>query len=52
MPKIAASKPCEDTALQENEGMLALGRKPGFKIFRSAEPGEMELTIGLRSNKF
>ena len=40
------------TVLQENEGMLALGRKLGFKIFKSAETGEMELAIDLRSNKF
>lgn len=40
------------TVLQENQGMLALGRKLGFKISRSAEPGEMELTIDLSSNKF
>ena len=38
------------TVLQKNEGMLALGRKLGFKISRSAEPGEMELTIDLRSS--
>jgi acetyltransferase len=40
------------TVLQENQGMLALGRKLGFKISRSAEPGEMELTIDLSSSKF
>jgi acetyltransferase len=40
------------TVLQENDGMLALGRKLGFKISKSAEPGEMELTINLRSTKF
>ncbi len=40
------------TVLQENQGMLALGRKLGFKISRSAEPGEMELTIDLSSIKF
>jgi len=32
--------------------MLALGRKLGFKISRSEEPGEMELTIDLRSITF
>ena len=40
------------TVLQENQGMLALGRKLGFKISRSQEPGEMELTIDLKSSKF
>jgi len=40
------------SVLQENEGMLALGRKLGFKVSRSSEPGEMELTIDLRSTKF
>jgi len=40
------------TVLQENQGMLALGRKLGFKISRSQEPGEMELTIDLTSSKF
>jgi RimJ/RimL family protein N-acetyltransferase len=40
------------TVLQENQGMLALGRKLGFKISRSQEPGEMELTIDLRSITF
>ncbi|MGD8769948.1 MAG: bifunctional acetate--CoA ligase family protein/GNAT family N-acetyltransferase [Desulfobacterales bacterium] len=40
------------TVLQENQGMLALGRKLGFKISKSAEPGEMELTIDLRHSKF
>ena len=38
------------TVLQENEGMLALSRKLGFKISRSVEPGEMELTIDLKSS--
>jgi len=38
------------TVLQDNEGMLALGRKLGFKISRSVEPGEMELTIDLKSS--
>ena len=37
--------------MQENEGMLALGRKLGFEISRSAEPGEMALTIDLLSSK-
>jgi acetyltransferase len=37
------------TVLQENQGMLALGRKLGFKISKSQEPGEMELTIDLKS---
>lgn len=40
------------TVLQENDGMLALGRKLGFKISRSQEPGEMELTIDLKSSNF
>jgi hypothetical protein len=40
------------TVLQENQGMLALGRKLGFKISKSEEPGEMELTIDLRSITF
>jgi acetyltransferase len=37
------------TVLQENQGMLALGRKLGFKISKSQEPGEMELSIDLKS---
>jgi acetyltransferase len=40
------------SVLQENQGMLALGRKLGFKISKSQEPGEMELTIDLRSITF
>jgi acetyltransferase len=40
------------TVLQENQGMLALGRKLGFKISKSQEPGEIELTIDLTSSKF
>ncbi len=35
--------------LRENTGMLALGRKLGFKASRTDEPGELELTIDLRS---
>ncbi len=37
--------------LQENECMLALGRRLGFKISRSRESCEMELTIDLLSSK-
>lgn len=40
------------TVLKENQGMLALGRKLGFKISESKEPGEMELTIDLRFSSF
>jgi acetyltransferase len=40
------------TVLQENQGMLALGRKLGFKISKSQEPSEMELTIDLTQSKF
>jgi len=40
------------TVLHENKGMLALGRKLGFNISRSEEPGEMALTIDLKSNHF
>jgi len=53
--KIAKNRGIETvwgTVLQENQGMLALGRKLGFKISRSQEPGEMELTIDLRSITF
>ena len=53
--KIAKNRGIETvwgTVLQENQGMLALGRKLGFKISRSEEPGEMELTIDLRSSNF
>lgn len=35
--------------LRQNRGMLALGRNLGFSISGSQEPGEMELTIDLRS---
>ena len=38
--------------LHENTGMQALARKLGFKLSRSDEPGEMELTIDLRSVDF
>ena len=53
--KIAKNRGVETvwgTVLQENLGMLALGRKLGFKISKSEEPGEMELTIDLRSITF
>jgi acetyltransferase len=53
--KIAKNRGIETvwgTVLQENQGMLALGRKLGFKISKSEEPGEMELTIDLRSITF
>jgi acetyltransferase len=35
--------------LRENTGMLALGRKLGFKASRTDGPGELELAIDLRS---
>ena len=35
--------------LRENTQMLALGRKLGFNASRTDEPGELELTIDLRS---
>ena len=35
--------------LRENTQMLALGRKLGFSASRTDEPGELELTIDLRS---
>jgi acetyltransferase len=38
--------------LQENTGMRALARKLGFKISRSDEPSELELTIDLTSVDF
>ena len=38
--------------LQENTGMQALARKLGFKVSRSGEPGELELTIDLKSVDF
>jgi acetyltransferase len=38
--------------LRENTGMLALGRKLGFKVSKSDEPGELELTIDLKSVTF
>jgi hypothetical protein len=37
---------------KDEERMLTLCRKPGFKIFRSAKPGEIELTINLKPTKF
>ncbi|UCD91235.1 MAG: hypothetical protein JSW04_07405 [Desulfobacterales bacterium] len=53
--KIAQNRGIETVwgaVLPENKGMLALGRKLGFKISRSAEPGEMELTIDLKPSSF
>jgi acetyltransferase len=38
--------------LPENTGMQALARKLGFKVSRSDEPGELELTIDLKSVDF
>ena len=38
--------------LHENTGMQALARKLGFKVSRSDEPGELELTIDLKSVEF
>jgi acetyltransferase len=38
--------------LQENTGMQALARKLGFEVSRSGEPGELELTIDLKSVDF
>jgi hypothetical protein len=35
--------------LRENSGMVALDRKLGFEVSRTDEPGEIELTIDLRS---
>jgi acetyltransferase len=35
--------------LRENTGMLALGKKLGFKVSKTDEPGEMELTIQLET---
>jgi acetyltransferase len=35
--------------LRENTQMLALGRKLGFGLSKTDEPGELELTIDLRS---
>ncbi len=35
--------------LRENTQMLALGRKLGFNVSKTDEPGELELTIDLRS---
>jgi acetyltransferase len=40
------------TVLKTNESMLALGRKLGMKTSRYSEPGEVELTIDLKSSKF
>jgi len=38
--------------LRENTGMVALGRKLGFEVSRTDEPGELELTIELKSIDF
>jgi acetyltransferase len=38
--------------LHENTGMRALARKLGFKVSRSDEPSELELTIDLKSVDF
>jgi acetyltransferase len=38
--------------LRENTQMLALARKLGFNVFRSDEPGELQLTIDLGSLHF
>ena len=38
--------------LRENTQMIALGRKLGFKSSRTDEPGELELSIDLRSVQF
>jgi acetyltransferase len=38
--------------LRENTGMIALGRKLGFKASRTVAPGEFELTIELKSTDF
>jgi len=38
--------------LPENTGMLALARKLGFKVSKSDEPGELNLTIDLKSVDF
>jgi len=38
--------------LPENTGMLALARKLGFKVSKSDEPGELEVTIDLKSVDF
>jgi len=38
--------------LRENTGMVALGRKLGFEVSRTDEPGELELTIELKSVDF
>jgi acetyltransferase len=35
------------SVLAENKGMLALGRKLGFTITRSSQPGEFELTLDM-----
>lgn len=37
------------TVLPENTQMLALGRKLGFRVSRTPEPGEFELSADLRS---
>ncbi len=38
--------------LHENTGMQALARKLGFKVSRSDEPGELKLTIDLKTVDF
>ena len=38
--------------LHENTGMLTLARKLGFKVSRSDDPGELEVTIDLKSVDF
>jgi acetyltransferase len=38
--------------LHENTGMLALARKLGFKVSRSDDPGELQVTIDLKSVDF
>jgi len=38
--------------LPENTGMLALARKLGFKVSKSDDPGELEVTIDLKSVDF
>ena len=50
--KIRAFKTLRGTVSKKNEGMFALRRKLGFKISSSADAGEMESTIDLKSNKF
>jgi acetyltransferase len=38
--------------LHENTGMQALARKLGLEVSRSDDPGELELTIDLKSVDF